>query len=75
MYYQINEKKAKQAKEMMSYSDYVDGRFETREYEDKQGMKRKAYEVVVREVNFCAFKRNEETDIDLLDVSNEDLPF
>ncbi len=53
----------------------IDGRFETREYEDKQGIKRKAYEVVVREVNFCAFKRNEETDIDLLDVSNEDLPF
>ena len=31
MYYQINEKKAKQAKEMMSYSDYVDGSA-TKEY-------------------------------------------
>ncbi len=31
MYYQINEKKAKQAKNMMSYSDYVDGSA-TKEY-------------------------------------------
>ena len=64
----------------------VEGRIETRQYEDKQGNKRKAFEVNVKNVNFCAFKREEaqskdkeETDTknenmeDLL--SNEDLPF
>lgn len=64
----------------------VDGRIETRQYEDKQGNKRKAFEVNVKNVNFCAFKKEEtqskdkeETDTknenmeDLL--GNEDLPF
>lgn len=64
----------------------VEGRIETRQYEDKQGNKRKAFEVNVKNVNFCAFKKEEtqskdkeETDTknenmeDLL--SNEDLPF
>lgn len=53
----------------------AEGRLETRGYEDKQGNKRKACEVIIREVNFCAFKKNDEQDIDLLDTSDEDLPF
>ena len=53
----------------------INGRFETRGYEDKQGIKRKSYEVVVREVYFCAFKKSEEQDIDLISASDEDLPF
>ncbi len=53
----------------------VDGRLETRQYEDKQGNKRKAFEVIVKEVNFCAFKKNDEQDVDLIDTSDEDLPF
>ena len=64
----------------------VEGRIETRQYEDKQGNKRKAFEINVRNVNFCAFKKEEaqstnkeetttknENMEDLL--SNEDLPF
>lgn len=64
----------------------VEGRIETRQYEDKQGNKRKAVEINVRGVNFCAFKRDEnqsstykeenlkeESLEDLL--NNQDLPF
>ncbi len=36
------------------------GRLETRQYEDKQGNKRKAVYVLVNNVNFCAFKKVEE---------------
>ena len=36
------------------------GRLETRQYEDKQGNKRKAVYVFVNNVNFCAFKKSEE---------------
>ena len=62
------------------------GRLETRQYEDKQGNKRKAVYVLVNNVNFCAFKKNEEgqgeekgkpskeNDLDYLS-SDEDLPF
>ena len=61
----------------------VEGRLETRQYEDKQGNKRKASEVIVREVNFCASKNNKDeqseqkTELpkedDLLEY--QDLPF
>lgn len=62
------------------------GRLETRQYEDKQGNKRKAVYVLVNNVNFCAFKKDEnnqdkgqvqtskENDTDYLS-SDEDLPF
>ena len=53
----------------------VEGRLETRGYEDKQGNKRKACEVVVREVNFCTFRKNAEQDTNLIEDSDEDLPF
>ena len=53
----------------------VEGRLETRGYEDKKGNKRKACEVIVREVNFCAFKKNEEQNLDLIEDSDGDLPF
>ena len=38
----------------------VQGKLETRQYEDKQGNKRKAVYVLVNNVNFCAFKKIEE---------------
>lgn len=53
----------------------IDGQLETRNYEDKQGNKRKAYEVIVREVHFCAFKKNEEQNLDLIEDFDGDLPF
>lgn len=53
----------------------IDGRLESRSYEDKQGIKRKIFEVVVREVHFCAFKKNEEQNLDLIDDLDGDLPF
>ena len=64
----------------------VEGRIETRQYEDKQGNKRKAFEVNVKNVNFCAFKKEEtqSTDKEATDtkkenmedlLNNEDLPF
>jgi single-strand DNA-binding protein len=62
----------------------VEGRIETRKYEDKQGIKKKAFEIIVKNVNFCAFKKGEDIksktetnenkeNNDLLD--NQDLPF
>lgn len=56
------------------------GNLSTRNYEDRQGNKRKACEVIVREVNFCAFKKNDDTQNennqdDFSDVLDEDLPF
>lgn len=61
------------------------GRLETRQYEDKQGIKRKSVYMLVNNVNFCAFKKDEETHskdskpsdeapIDDL-LNNQDLPF
>lgn len=64
----------------------VQGRLETNQYEDKQGNKRKTVYVLVNNVNFCAFKKDEnsqnkeqvqtskENDTDYLS-SDEDLPF
>ena len=64
----------------------VQGRLETSQYEDKQGNKRKSVYVLVNNVNFCAFKKDEndqdkgqvqtseENDTDYL-LSDEDLPF
>ena len=51
----------------------IDGKLETRQYEDKQGIKRKIYEVVVREVYFCAFKKSDEQN--LIEDLDGDLPF
>lgn len=53
----------------------IDGKLETRQYEDKQGIKRKIYEVVVREVNFCAFKKSDEQNLNLIEDLDGDLPF
>lgn len=64
----------------------IQGRLETRQYEDKQRNKRKAVYVLVNNVNFCAFKKDEnsqdkeqvqeskENNTDYLS-SDEDLPF
>ena len=38
----------------------VQGQLQTRQYEDRNGSKRTAYEVVVREVNFCGGKKRDE---------------
>lgn len=35
----------------------IEGKLETRQYEDKQGNKRKAFEVNVKNINFCSFKK------------------
>lgn len=39
----------------------VSGELQTRSYEDKQGNKRKAVEVVVRNIDFCGPKHTEDT--------------
>ena len=59
------------------------GSLETRQYEDRQGNKRKACEVIVREVNFCAFNKKDDDqneaenaeNEDFTDVLDDDLPF
>lgn len=51
------------------------GQLQTREYEDREGKKRKATEIVVREVDFCGpgpGKRQEEQENYEID---DDLPF
>lgn len=64
----------------------VEGRIETSQYEDKQGNKRKVFEINVRNVNFCAFKKEEAQSTDKEEtntknenmedlLNNEDLPF
>lgn len=42
----------------------VQGRLETRKYEDKQGNNRKSTEINVRTVNFCAFKKDDQPEED-----------
>ncbi len=39
----------------------VQGQLQTRQYDDKEGNKRTAYEVAVREVNFCGGKKEKES--------------
>lgn len=39
----------------------VQGQLSTRQYDDKDGNKRTAYEVTVREVNFCGGKKEKES--------------
>ena len=55
----------------------VQGRLETRQYEDKQGNKRKTVYVVVNNVNFCAFRREknkeESKEIDEEKTNGKDL--
>ena len=67
----------------------IEGKLETRQYEDKQGNKRKAFEVNVKNINFCSFKKesdpeekqtepsesdpNKETQQNILE--EQDLPF
>lgn len=62
----------------------VKGQLETRMYQDKQGNNRKATELLVREVDFCAFaKDNSQSDSKQVNQNNsskngpynDDLPF
>lgn len=62
----------------------VKGQLETRMYQDKQGNNRKATELLVREVDFCAFaKDNSQSDskqvnqnnLSKNELYNDDLPF
>lgn len=53
----------------------VQGKIETNQYEDKQGNKRKKYEVVVREIDFCLSKKTEKQDSAVELDSDDDLPF
>lgn len=60
----------------------VQGRLQSRNYEDKNGVKRTAWEVVVNTVNFCGGKSNNENEkpryqehFTEMDGSEEDLPF
>lgn len=56
----------------------IDGRIETGQYEDKQGNKRKVYEVIVNNVNFYALKKGEPQNTEstyILEESDSDLPF
>lgn len=60
----------------------VQGKLDSRNYEDKNGVKRTAWEVVVNTVNFCGGKSNNENEkpryqehFTEMDGSEEDLPF
>lgn len=57
----------------------VQGQLTTRQYDDREGNKRTAYEVVVREVNFCAGKKseakNETPGFTPIDGEDSELPF
>ena len=56
----------------------IDGKLQTRTYEDKNGNKRKAVEVIVDEVHFSMGKGKEkspEQDGGFADVPDEELPF
>ena len=53
------------------------GSLQTRNYEDKNGNKRTAYEVVANEVNFAGSQTKKESSADNFEVvdESEDLPF
>lgn len=54
------------------------GRLQTRSYEDKEGKKRKATEIVVEEVGFCGKAEKSSmapAGFDALPASDDDLPF
>ena len=56
----------------------ITGRLQTRNYEDKEGKKRKATEVVVEEVGFCGKAEKTGTapaGFDALPSGDDDLPF
>ncbi|HOB28649.1 MAG: single-stranded DNA-binding protein [Dethiobacteria bacterium] len=56
----------------------VTGRLQIRSYDDKEGIRRKAAEVVARDVRFLEPPRSEETDSfpgDEISVSEDDIPF
>ena len=61
----------------------VQGRLQTRDYEGKDGTKKKAYEVIASQVSFCGGKKETNTDLPegvdgsaITDVKEmEDLPF
>lgn len=62
----------------------VDGSIQTRNYEDKNGNKRKAVEIVVSNVNFCGDGKKQNDDVPqephpdreiIEDVLGDDLPF
>ena len=61
----------------------ISGRLQSRDYEDKNGNKRKAVEIVAYEINFAGNKREGANSspapavdaIDAEDVDNDELPF
>lgn len=55
----------------------ITGRLQTRSYEDKNGGKRKAVEVVVEEVDFCGSKPEggAPAGFDALPINDDTLPF
>lgn len=53
----------------------VKGQLETRIYQDKQGNNRKATELLVREVDFCAYaKDKQQNDSQTINTSNSSSP-
>lgn len=54
----------------------IDGRLQTRYYEDRNGNKQKSTEIVVNNITFCE-KKEKKTDIftDLGTLNEEDLPY
>ena len=53
----------------------VSGRLAQRDYEDKNGNKRKTYEVVVNTVDFCDSNKTETTAFVEVDDDDGDIPF
>ena len=60
----------------------VTGEIQTRKYEDKEGNKRTAFEVLVNNASFCGSKNNSNNDAPPIDTSDfvtlendDDLPF
>ena len=56
----------------------VQGKLQSRNYEDKNGNKRTAWEVIADSVNFCGDKAQQKQDAPVptdIDVDDDDLPF
>jgi single-strand DNA-binding protein len=53
----------------------VEGSIQTRNYEDKQGNKKKAFDVLVGRVNFAYSAKKEAENINSQEVDDTDLPF
>jgi single-strand DNA-binding protein len=54
---------------------FVDGRISVREWEDKEGNKKRVWEVIAREINFIRLKKREDDSSNDTTTNDSEVPF